>query len=194
MLVDRFQAHCWPAPDAGTERLAQPGFLLVGDPDDAAARLAPVGFVHVLEIEGHAHLEQVSVLPRFTGRGLGRMLVNAALAQARSRGHQEITLRTYADVPWNAPFYASCGFAVTEPPHPLPAAAGGRGGRPRTREARPARADDRAAVSARRVTFHDGGHARRSLCVWTAPHSSKPSSPARRTPATCTPRRRRAAL
>lgn len=26
-----------------------------------------------------------------------------------------MTLRTYADGPWNAPFYASCGFSDTSP-------------------------------------------------------------------------------
>jgi hypothetical protein len=33
----------------------------------------------------------------------------------RYRGYDELTLRTYADVPWNAPFYATCGFTETEP-------------------------------------------------------------------------------
>ncbi|GEC74912.1 hypothetical protein GCM10010213_09700 [Microbacterium maritypicum] len=74
-----------------------------------------MGFVHVLEIDGHAHLEQLSVLPSFGRRGIGRQLVTAALAEARRRGHTDVTLRTYTDVPWNAPFYASCGFVESEP-------------------------------------------------------------------------------
>ena len=35
--------------------------------------------------------------------------------ETRSRGHERMTLRTYADVPWNAPFYARVGFVETEP-------------------------------------------------------------------------------
>lgn len=35
--------------------------------------------------------------------------------EARSRGYELLTLRTYADVPWNAPFYARVGFVETEP-------------------------------------------------------------------------------
>jgi hypothetical protein len=28
---------------------------------------------------------------------------------------KRLTLRTYADVPWNAPFYRSCGFVECDP-------------------------------------------------------------------------------
>ncbi len=35
--------------------------------------------------------------------------------EARHRGHTRLTLRTFADVPFNAPFYASLGFVETEP-------------------------------------------------------------------------------
>ena len=93
-----------------------PGFVLVAEHLETTALPSdPVGFVHVLEIDGHAHLEQLSVLPSYGRRGIGRRLVQAALSEARNRGHRTITLRTYRDVPWNAPFYASCGFTETEP-------------------------------------------------------------------------------
>ncbi|MGD5588160.1 hypothetical protein QUT57_22910, partial [Xanthomonas citri pv. citri] len=42
-----------PAVD-GRQRASEPGFLLV-------AGESPVAFVHVLDIDGHAHLEQLSV-------------------------------------------------------------------------------------------------------------------------------------
>lgn len=125
LLVERFGAVDWPPPTPPHERTTAPGFVLVAEtPDaetrgDAAARPLVVGFVHVLDLDGHAHLEQLSVLPAFGRRGIGRRLIAAALAEARERGHTEITLRTYAEVPWNAPFYASCGFVVTEPDTPL---------------------------------------------------------------------------
>lgn len=116
MLVDRFGAVDWPPPTTPQERASMPGFVLVAEAREAsAASPHAVGFAHVLEIDGHAHLEQLSVLPSFGRRGIGRQLVQVALSEARSRGHQTITLRTYRDVPWNAPFYASCGFTETEP-------------------------------------------------------------------------------
>lgn len=97
---------------AGQDRDAEPGFLLVaGDP--------AVGFVHVLEIEGRAHLDQVSVLPSAGRRGVGAALVRAAAQEAFGRGFEAITLCTYADLPWNGPFYARLGFTEVEPEGPL---------------------------------------------------------------------------
>lgn len=120
LLVDRFEAADWPPPTPAHERSSAPGFVLLAEEVAHESTAAvTVGFVHVLEIEGHAHLEQLSVLPAYGRRGIGRSLVDAALDEARRRGHTEVTLRTYAEVPWNAPFYASCGFAVSEPYTPL---------------------------------------------------------------------------
>jgi GNAT superfamily N-acetyltransferase len=110
LLVERFGAVDWPPPDPAAERAAEPGFLLIREFDGQV-----VGFAHVLEPDGEVHLEQVAVLPRFGRRGFGRQLVEEALRVAAGHGHEKVTLRTYADVPWNAPFYASCGFSVSEP-------------------------------------------------------------------------------
>jgi N-acetylglutamate synthase-like GNAT family acetyltransferase len=74
-----------------------------------------VGFVHVLEKDEFAHLEQLSVLPQKGQRGCGRTLLDNAMDDARRRGYEWLTLRTYADVPWNAPFYARAGFIETQP-------------------------------------------------------------------------------
>lgn len=94
---------CAPAPTGG-EREAEPGFLLVaGDP--------VVGFVHVLLIDGDAHLEQVSVHPDHGRQGIGAALVRAAMHEARRDGHDRLSLCTYRDLPWNGPFYAALGFA-----------------------------------------------------------------------------------
>ena len=76
----------------------------------------PVGFVRVDELDGQAHLEQLSVHPDSAGRGLGRSLVQAALRDATSRGYNFMTLCTFADIPFNAPFYASCGFTELSDP------------------------------------------------------------------------------
>lgn len=48
--------------------------------------------------------------PDFGRRGIGRSLVEAALDAARGRGYSWMTLCTFAGVPFNAPFYAGCGF------------------------------------------------------------------------------------
>lgn len=112
LLVPHLGAIDWPPSTDTAERAGVPGFVLVAEDLETGVL---VGFVHVLEIDRSAHLEQVSVLPRFGGRGIGRMLVEAAKSEAASRGHRALTLRTYRDVPWNAPFYATCGFAESAP-------------------------------------------------------------------------------
>jgi len=117
LLIDRFAATQWPPAASAAERSALPGFVLVAECVDAPHPV--VGFVHVLEIEGHAHLEQLSVLPEHGRKGYGRALVAAAEAEALRRGHRSITLRTYRDVPWNAPFYATCGFRASIPSTPF---------------------------------------------------------------------------
>jgi GNAT superfamily N-acetyltransferase len=112
LLVERLRPDSWrPAPTAD-ERAQTPGFLLVVAAEDSAD---PVGFAQILEVDGFVHLEQLSVLPAHGRRGLGRALVEAALAESARRGYDTITLRTFADVPWNGPFYASCGFIESEP-------------------------------------------------------------------------------
>ncbi|MCC3278944.1 GNAT family N-acetyltransferase [Arthrobacter sp. zg-Y40] len=83
---------------------------------DAATALPPVGFARLEEVDGEAHLEQLSVHPDAAGAGLGRTLVKAALGWAREQGYGSMTLCTFADVPFNAPFYASCGFEVVVDP------------------------------------------------------------------------------
>lgn len=110
LFIEAFQPEHWPAADPASERAEAPGYLLVGE----HASDGVIGFVHVLEIDGHAHLEQLSVLPEHGRHGYGRALVSAALAEAKARGHREVTLRTYAELPWNGPYYARLGFSETE--------------------------------------------------------------------------------
>jgi ribosomal protein S18 acetylase RimI-like enzyme len=99
-----------PATD-GRQRAREPGFLLVADLDEKGPA---VGFVHLLVIDGHAHLEQVSVLPEQQGRGIGAALVRAAMAEASARGFDRLSLCTYRDVPWNGPFYRHLGFTEVD--------------------------------------------------------------------------------
>lgn len=112
LLIDRLNPESWEPAPSGFSRASEPGFVLVAEETEAGTI---VGFVHVLEIDGIAHLEQISVLPQVGRRGYGRRLVEAAMDESRRRGYERLSLRTYADVPWNAPFYARVGFVETEP-------------------------------------------------------------------------------
>ncbi|MCL8024758.1 GNAT family N-acetyltransferase [Nocardioides bruguierae] len=114
------------ASPSGFDRDAAPGTLLVADAGSPPRGRSIVGFAHVLHLEGddgypRAHLEQLSVLlPAWGRQGIGSALVRAALTESRRDGFNELTLSTYAEVPWNGPFYARLGFAEV-PEERLPA-------------------------------------------------------------------------
>ncbi|HEY1466603.1 MAG TPA: GNAT family N-acetyltransferase [Acidimicrobiales bacterium] len=72
----------------------------------------PVAYLLVEMVDGNGHVEQVSVHPDHARRGLGRTLLDAADRWAARRGLPALTLTTYSDVPWNAPYYARLGFAI----------------------------------------------------------------------------------
>jgi GNAT superfamily N-acetyltransferase len=70
----------------------------------------PVGFA-LMKLHGDiAWLDQLSVLDRWQGRGLGTALIARTVATARSLGFERLYLSTYRNVAWNAPFYARRGF------------------------------------------------------------------------------------
>ncbi len=76
-----------------------------------------VGYALAVLRDDRAHLEQVSVHPAHAGRRIGARLIDAVLGWAHDRGDRQLTLTTFADVPWNAPYYERLGF------RPLPDAA-----------------------------------------------------------------------
>ncbi|WP_091219784.1 GNAT family N-acetyltransferase [Geodermatophilus siccatus] len=73
-----------------------------------------VGFAVLERVDGDVHLEQLSVHPSAMRRGLGAALLSASVDEARAAGARRVTLLTYADVPWNAPWYARHGWQVTD--------------------------------------------------------------------------------
>ncbi|MFC8506716.1 GNAT family N-acetyltransferase [Streptomyces sp. NPDC057411] len=75
---------------------------------DAADR--PVAYLLSDTVDGAAHIEQVSVHPDAARRGVGRALIEHLAAAAREQGLTALTLTTFTEVPWNAPYYTRLGF------------------------------------------------------------------------------------
>jgi GNAT superfamily N-acetyltransferase len=75
-----------------------------------AADGKPIAFAFLDVVDGQIHLDEIDVHPSHGRRGVGRALVEAVCAWARAAGYTYMTLTTFRDVPWNAPFYASAGF------------------------------------------------------------------------------------
>jgi GNAT superfamily N-acetyltransferase len=90
-------------PSADIDALRNSLFVLVaGDP--------PFAFARVIEVDGQAHLEQMSVIPERMRLGIGAHLLEQCIHTARESGYGRLTLITFANLAWNAPFYLRHGF------------------------------------------------------------------------------------
>lgn len=95
-----------PAPEAVLREYQRDGraWVFVDDSD------RPVGYLVGELLDGAAHIEQVSVDPRFARRRIGQTLIEQFAVWAKARGANALTLTTFVDVAWNGPYYARCGF------------------------------------------------------------------------------------
>jgi GNAT superfamily N-acetyltransferase len=78
----------------------------------------PLGFACVDLVDGLAHLWQLSVRPDQGRQGIGSELLHAVCHWATQNHYPAVTLTTFRDVPWNAPFYARHGFLPVAEPSP----------------------------------------------------------------------------
>jgi GNAT superfamily N-acetyltransferase len=84
---------------------AESRLLVAVDDHDQA-----IGFALLQVHEDRAHLQELDVDPNHKGRGLGRALLAGCVAWGRARRLSGLTLTTFRDIPFNAPFYARVGF------------------------------------------------------------------------------------
>jgi GNAT superfamily N-acetyltransferase len=98
----------WPLEALAACRVAGRLWVIIGCDD------RPAGFLVTDVVDGCSHVEQVSVDPGSARRGLGRALLDHAAEEAAADGVPALTLTTFADVPWNAPYYERCGFRVLD--------------------------------------------------------------------------------
>ncbi len=77
---------------------------------DSADR--PVAYLVAEVVDGCAHIEQVSVRPSHARRGIGSALIETLAEWAASHGLAALTLTTFENVPWNAPYYERLRFHV----------------------------------------------------------------------------------
>jgi ribosomal protein S18 acetylase RimI-like enzyme len=77
--------------------------------------LGLVGLIMCEAFDDGLHVWELAVASGQQGRGLGRALLDAAVKFARAEGLPAVTLTTFRNVAWNAPFYARYGFAEIAP-------------------------------------------------------------------------------
>ncbi len=81
---------------------------------------APVGFALISTRAKVCYLDQISVDPAHGRRGLGAALIDAVITTAKRRRLSRVTLSTFRDVAWNAPFYRRLGFREIARPRLAP--------------------------------------------------------------------------
>lgn len=116
---------------AGTLFAALPGFehIAAGEPISvdrhrrliakrhclvAAAGDQIAGFIACEPFRRELHVWELSVHPDFQRQGLGARLLRGAMIDAHNAGFSAMTLTTFRQVPWNAPFYERLGFIEVE--------------------------------------------------------------------------------
>jgi GNAT superfamily N-acetyltransferase len=102
------QYEPWPLPILTASQEAGRLWVMADEADE------PAGFLMARVVDGCLHIDQVSLDPGSARRGLGRALLEHAASQAAADGIPALTLTTFAQVPWNAPYYARCGFRVLD--------------------------------------------------------------------------------
>ncbi|WP_339533206.1 GNAT family N-acetyltransferase [Pseudomonas mucidolens] len=80
---------CWVAMDASNQR---------------------VGFLSAQRYGDDLHIHELSVKQSMQGQGVGRRLLETVMNAAISQRLRAVTLTTFSEVPWNAPFYQRLGF------------------------------------------------------------------------------------
>jgi len=84
----------------------------------ATCAAAVVGFVIAKVFADVVHIHELDVHPQFARLGHGRALITHVAHWARYRRSTALTLTTFSDVRWNAPYYKRLGFALIETPMP----------------------------------------------------------------------------
>ncbi len=121
--LTRLDAATWsttvtpaPTPEADAaffDDRRRPDDVLVADVAGGVAGYAIVG--QVVPIPSHEHvleLRGLTVHPACQGRGVGRLLVEAAVEEARARGAEKLSLRVLGPNVAARKLYARCGFEV----------------------------------------------------------------------------------
>jgi ribosomal protein S18 acetylase RimI-like enzyme len=95
-----------PTPESILEDRAHSGRLYVALDADGV----PAGFLIWSPKDGRAYIEEVSVHPEHAGHRLAALMIDR-LSRDVGGTLPAITLTTFRDVAWNAPYYARLGFA-----------------------------------------------------------------------------------
>ncbi|MGD9638871.1 MAG: GNAT family N-acetyltransferase [Alphaproteobacteria bacterium] len=95
-----------PSPESYYHSLSEKSAVFIAYTDDNSV----VGFIVVTTLDNQGHIAEVDVLPEYTRKGIGKNLINQAILWAKSNNYEWLTLTTFKNIPFNAPFYRKLGF------------------------------------------------------------------------------------
>jgi ribosomal protein S18 acetylase RimI-like enzyme len=72
----------------------------------------PVAFIVIAPLGRYLHIHELSVDPGHGRKRLGSALVRLVIAAAERQMRSGVSLTTFRDVPFNAPFYEKLGFSA----------------------------------------------------------------------------------
>ncbi|EMA3642425.1 GNAT family N-acetyltransferase [Providencia stuartii] len=74
----------------------------------------PIGFINVDKLTHSLHIGEISVCQSWQGKGVGRALIQHILHYALQHHFDYVTLTTFREIPWNAPYYQRFGFSIID--------------------------------------------------------------------------------
>lgn len=72
--------------------------------------MSVVGYAIACEVDNTLYLQQIDVTPKHGQKGVGSALVITVCDWAKAHDYLIVSLSTFRDIPWNAPFYSKLGF------------------------------------------------------------------------------------
>ena len=105
--VELFPAHPWTEAGFWSELAGVPEtrYYVAADDDGQL-----VGYAGIVAVQGEADVQTVAVHPDRQGRGLGRILLDDLLAEARRRGCSQVLLEVREDNAAAQALYLATGF------------------------------------------------------------------------------------
>jgi GNAT superfamily N-acetyltransferase len=73
-----------------------------------------VGYAITREVDDTLYLQEIDIEPQHGQKGLGSALVDTVRSWAKLSGYSVMSLSTFRDIPWNAPFYSKLGFVILD--------------------------------------------------------------------------------
>ena len=105
-----FENDAWSSGSMRSEIANPAARYLVAEPVEPPREVVAYGGVLTPRRSGQADIQTIAVAPAARRTGLGRTLMNALIAEARSRGAEEVFLEVRADNPNAQNLYDSLGF------------------------------------------------------------------------------------